>query len=163
VVRGLGPDLLAAGASLFELVHARADPLLVRGATLTLAGRLRAACAAGADPRATARDRVAPALALATRCPDGRVGLDTLARACGLGRSAFGETFRAGMGMAPRAWINRERARSAARALASGAMPARAAGEHGYPSARHLSRALIQFTGRGLRAWTDSAAGGSGP
>lgn len=163
IIRGLGAALRDACVAAFSLVHSGCrDVPLLHGATLTLVGRLREAWALGEDPRVRARSRIAPAVAMAANHPDGAVSLSELAAACRLGHSAFSAMFTTAMGLSPRAWLNRERVRAAARALAKGGTPASVAREYGFPSARHLSRALRQYTGRTLRGWTVSSTGKAG-
>lgn len=143
------PDALAdAVAACFRTVHEQADPLLRRGSALILLGELRAAL--GAQTRVVSAERaaMAPALELIERRLDQPPQIAELARACGLGRSAFRARFRAATGCTPADFLLERRLERARELLARpGATVAATAAALGFSSPQYFATAFRRVYG----------------
>ncbi|NIK59920.1 AraC family transcriptional regulator [Kribbella shirazensis] len=94
-------------------------------------------------------ERLRPALTLMHSHPDKLWGLNDLARAAAMSRTAFAERFRAVAGMPPRAYLNRWRMMLAQRALRDADISVGAlAIELGYASESAFSTAFKRETGQ---------------
>jgi AraC-like DNA-binding protein len=139
-VRHAPEDLVVAASDLFAAVHERSPLLLRHGLTLCLLARLEAALDSATSPADA--ERLRPAEALLDRRLDGSLRIADLARACGLGLTAFTTCCRRQTGLTPLAWVTRRRLQAARAALAGGQDAALVARRFGYPDQRHLRRAL---------------------
>jgi AraC-like DNA-binding protein len=139
-VRHAPENLVVTASDLFAAVHTRSPLLLRHGLTLCLLARLEAALDSATTP--TDVERLRPAEALLDHRLDGSVRIADLARACGLGLTAFTTCCRRQTGLTPLAWVTRRRLQAARSALAGGQDAALVARHFGYPDQRHLRRAL---------------------
>lgn len=115
----------------------------------------------GAGPPAT-RERAAVARArdlLEARLTE-EIGLDALARECGLSRAHLIRAFKAETGLAPHAWQIDRRFRLACRLLAAGEAPAEVATAVGFYDQSHLNRVFKARMGVTPGAFSSKTAAG---
>ena len=144
----------------FALGVALADPAeggrrpLVRGLVLALLAELHRlpGIAPDSSPR-TGVHRMAPALRLIAEehhCP---LPIPRLARACGLGVSAFRAAFTTTMGLSPQAWLIRSRLHRAAGQLEAGSSVTDAAFDNGFGTLSSFHRHFKTAFGCTPRGW----------
>ncbi len=76
---------------------------------------------------------------------DGRIGLDELARACGLSRSHFARAFKTTVGTPPLQWLLRQRIERAKNLLLSSSLPIDQIAHHcGFADQSHFTRAFLK-------------------
>lgn len=85
---------------------------------------------------------------------DGRIGLDELARVCGLSRSHFARAFRTTTGMTPMQWLLDRRIDRAKDLLLNSSLPIDEVAHHcGFADQSHFTRAFVRVIGGTPGAW----------
>jgi len=85
---------------------------------------------------------------------DGEIGLDELARACGLSRSHFARAFKAAVGMPPLQWLLIQRVERAKNLLLKSTLPIDQIAHHcGFADQSHFTRAFLRIVNVTPGAW----------
>jgi len=85
---------------------------------------------------------------------DGRIGLDELARACGLSRAHFARSFKAATGASPMQWLLAQRIVRAKDLLLRSSLPIEEIAHHcGFADQSHFTRAFVRAIGDAPGAW----------
>lgn len=147
---GLGPGWEALWAA-----ATRRDALAVAAQRTALHQLLLAALHAVGQPPPPPPPAVRRALA---RADEGHATVAALARAAGLGRSAFHHRFRTALGDSPAAWLRRRRLAVAKRQLLATDQPVTAiAHAAGYATSQRFATAFRETTGITPQAWRQRA------
>jgi AraC-like DNA-binding protein len=90
---------------------------------------------------------------------EGKVALETVARACGLSASYFSRAFHVSVGAPPRRWALAHRIRAAQAAIrAEQASLAEIALRHGFSDQSHFTRVFTRLVGISPGAWAKRAS-----
>jgi AraC-like DNA-binding protein len=85
---------------------------------------------------------------------DGQIGLEDLARACGLSRSHFARAFKIAVGMPPLQWLQLQRVEGAKDLLLNSTLPIDQIAHHcGFADQSHLTRAFRRIVKATPGAW----------
>lgn len=85
---------------------------------------------------------------------DGQVGLEELARVCGLSRSHFARAFKATVGLSPFQWLVAQRVEQAKSMLLNSDLPVGEIGlACGFSDQSHFTRIFVKYTGIAPAAW----------
>ncbi|AZO38293.1 helix-turn-helix domain-containing protein [Mesorhizobium sp. M2A.F.Ca.ET.037.01.1.1] len=85
---------------------------------------------------------------------DGQVGLEELARVCGLSRSHFARAFKATVGLSPFQWLVAQRVEQAKSMLLNSDLPVGEIGHAcGFSDQSHFTRIFVKYTGIAPAAW----------
>jgi len=85
---------------------------------------------------------------------DGEIGLEELARTCGLSRSHFARAFKASVGLSPFQWLVTQRVEHAKSMLLNSDLPVGEIGlDSGFSDQSHFTRIFMKYTGITPAAW----------
>lgn len=157
IIRNLAESLLPAFGE-----PAGASQMFIDHVSLALLSHLASHYAERPARLSSIRGRLAPwqerrAKELLLANIDGRIGLDELARACGLSRAHFARSFKETTGAAPMHWLLGQRIERAKTLLLNSRMPIDEIAHHcGFADQSHFTRAFAGVVGDTPGAWRRS-------
>lgn len=137
----------------------RANPLMIDHVGMALVAHLAETYGSGGPVAAVVRGGLSPAQLRKAKDRlmadlSARVGLDELARACGLSRSYFAHAFKATTGVAPHQWLTRRRIERAKELLLKSSKSVEeVALECGFVDQSHFTRAFSRIAGMTPGRW----------